>query len=84
MPKIESTENMLYTLLGRKMTDDELVDIYSDMRVPSEDIDSLVVLDVRDDEFFRSHGYADPHAGGNAFAFDEAVMDWLFGPHPDV
>ncbi len=63
---------------------DELVDIYSDMGVPSEDIDSLVVLDVRDDEFFRSHGYADPHAGGNAFAFDEAVMGWLFGPHPDV
>ena len=28
MPKIESTENMLYTLLGRKMTDDELVDIF--------------------------------------------------------
>ena len=25
MPKIESTENMLYTLLGRKMTDDELL-----------------------------------------------------------
>ena len=28
MPKIESTENMLYSLLGRKISDDELVDIF--------------------------------------------------------
>ena len=43
-----------------------------------EEIDEILVLDVKDQEYFSSRGYSDQHAGGAAFAYDENVMGWLF------
>ena len=56
----------------------ELYSIYEEMGLDNERIGELLVLDVRADDFFSSHGYTDQHAGGNAFSFDESVMTWLF------
>lgn len=56
----------------------ELYSIYEEMGLDNERIRELLVLDVRADDFFSSHGYTDQHAGGNAFSFDESVMTWLF------
>ena len=33
---------------------------------------------MRGQDFFDSYGFSDQHAGGQAFAHDEAVMGWLF------
>lgn len=52
--------------------------IYAQMGLAEEEIDGLVVLDVREPGYFSERGYGDQHAGGLAAAFDEEVMGWLF------
>lgn len=56
----------------------ELHAIYESQGLSDAEIDELLVLDVRTQDFFDSHGFTDQHAGGQAFAHDEAVMSWLF------
>ena len=43
--------------------------------------ETVVVLDVREQAFFTENGFADQHAGGQAFAHQAEVMGWLFGEH---
>ncbi len=62
----------------------ELRAIYESLGLPDAEIDSLAVLDVREQEFFTSHGFSDQHAGGQAFAHDETVMGWLFSHERDT
>ncbi len=56
----------------------ELRAIYEAQGLSDAEIDSLAVLDVRNQEFFDAHGFSDQHAGGQAVAHDETVMGWLF------
>lgn len=58
-----------------------LCDIYKARGKTQEEIDRLVVLDVRSQQFFTEHGFTDQHAGGGPFANDETTMGWLFGLH---
>ena len=37
-----------------------------------------LVLDVKNQEYFDNKGYSDQHAGGNSFATDENIMNWIF------
>ena len=55
--------------------------LYEAQGLSAEEIDRLVVLDVREQEFFRERGFSDQHAGGQAFAHEPSVMSWLFGEH---
>lgn len=55
--------------------------LYEAQGLSAEEIDRLVVLDVREQEFFRERGFSDQHAGGQAFAHEPSVMGWLFGEH---
>ena len=50
--------------------------------VTEEEIDKLIVLDVKPAEFFTERGFRDQHSGGQAFAHEESIMGWLFGEHP--
>lgn len=59
----------------------ELCEIYKLRGKTQEEIDRLVVLDVRGQQFFTEYGFTDQHAGGGAFAHDETTMGWLFGLH---
>ena len=52
--------------------------LYEEKGMPAETIDALVVLDVKDQDYFSQRGYSDQHAGGLTFAFDETIMGWLF------
>ncbi len=52
--------------------------LYEEKGLTGQEIDALLVLDVKNQPYFSAHGYSDQHAGGLAFAFDEAIMDWLF------
>lgn len=63
-------------------------DIHFSLRVPQEydgtddaTITEKLVLDVKDDAYFRAAGYTDQHAGGMAFAHNREIMGWLFGKH---
>ena len=46
-----------------------------------DEINKLIVLDVKEQEYFDKYGYSDQHSGGNAFGQDSDIMGWLFGEH---
>lgn len=56
----------------------ELYSIYYESGLSDSEINDILVLDVKPDEYFTERGYRDQHAGGNAFSADEEIMGWLF------
>ena len=56
----------------------ELYELYKAQGMTVTEIDKILVLDVKEDEYFTDRGYRDQHAGGNAFSADEEIMGWLF------
>lgn len=55
-----------------------LRELYEQQGLTDEEINKLVVLDVKDQEYFTQRGHRDQHGGGMAFAKDEEIMGWLF------
>lgn len=64
-----------------KSTYSQLRELYEQQGLTQDEIDRLVVLDVKPGSYFTERGFRDQHAGGQAFAHDEEMMGWLFGPH---
>ena len=58
-----------------------LREIYAGDGLTEDEINRILVLDVKEDRYFKDRGYNDQHAGGLAFAHDEEIMSWLFGEH---
>ena len=56
----------------------QLYSTYRDMGLTEREIDDILVLDIRSQEFFSEYGFQDQHAGGQAFAYDSRAMGWLF------
>lgn len=61
----------------------QLCSLYAAQGMSQAEIDRLVVLDLREQDYFSSHGFSDQHAGGQAFAHDADVMSWLFSHRND-
>ena len=59
----------------------ELHRLYKEQGLSDEEIDNLLVLDVKDQKYFDERGYSDQHGGGNTFGQDSEIMGWLFGEH---
>ena len=57
---------------------DQLVAIYRKKGLSEDIISSLVVLDLKDQNYFTSHGMSNQHGGGSFIADDEKIMGWLF------
>ena len=53
-------------------------DAYVKEGLSEDEISKLLVLDVKQRDWFTQRGYSDEHDGGNAFAKDHASMSWLF------
>lgn len=60
---------------------ENLVRLYRDKGLPDEEIQKLVVLDLKDQAWFDERGIRDQHGGGGYFAHEEDIMGWLFGEH---
>ena len=58
-----------------------LCKLYEQQGLTDAEINKLVVLDVKDQEYFTQRGYTDQHGGGMAFAKDGKIMGWLFDQH---
>ena len=56
----------------------ELYELYTEQGLSDSEINDILVLDVKSDEYFTERGYRDQHGGGNAFSADEEIMGWLF------
>ena len=57
---------------------ENLYELYRQEGLSDEEIDDLLVLDVKDADYFESRGVTVQHGGGGLFAEDEEIMGWLF------
>lgn len=64
-----------------RRTYERLVFLYREKGLTEEQIESLVILDLKDQAYFDERGILDQHGGGISFAHDEAIMGWLFREH---
>ncbi len=55
-----------------------LHDLYVEAGLTEEEIDRLLVLDIKGADYFRAGGASSQHGGGNLFARDPEIMGWLF------
>lgn len=59
---------------------DRLYEAYRKEGLTDEEIQGLLVLDIKDRSYFESQGVTGQHGGGAAlFSRDEEIMGWLFG-----
>ena len=61
-----------------------LRDLYRQAGLSDAEIDELLVLDVKDADYFTARGLTNQHGGGQAFAEDAAIMGWLFARDPNA
>ena len=57
---------------------DRLYDLYTAAGLTEEEIGRLLVLDIKDADYFQAGGAPSQHGGGNLFARDPEIMGWLF------
>ena len=55
-----------------------LHELYAAQGLSEDKIRELLVLDVREQEYFAAKGVSDQHMGGMTFAHEESIMNWLF------
>ena len=59
----------------------KLMELYREKGLSQEEIDGLVVLDLKDQAWFDARGIQNQHGGGGYFAHEEDIINWLFGEH---
>ena len=76
---VTGEQDSYYGSVSMKSAAAELRALYEKHGLPDEEIDRLLVLDVKPQSYFTDRGFSDQHMGGMAIAKDEAIMGWLFG-----
>ena len=56
----------------------DLYALYEAQGLSADEISELLVLDVKEQDYFSERDFRDQHGGGMAFAEDESIMGWLF------
>lgn len=62
-------------------TYEKIVQLYQSKGLTDEQIQKLVVLDLKNQDWFDERDIRDQHSGGGYFAHEEDIMSWLFGNH---
>lgn len=57
---------------------DTLYSLYEKQGLSKEEIDKLLVLDIKKHDYFTKRSMWNEHGGGGLFAYDSDVMGWLF------
>lgn len=57
---------------------DRFYALYEQEGLSKEEIDRLLVLDIKEHEYFTERNMTNEHGGGGLFAYDEEIMGWLF------
>lgn len=76
---VTGEQDSYYGSDSMKNAADELRTLYEQQGLSEEEINRLLVLDVKPQSYFADRGISDQHGGGMAIAKDEAIMGWLFG-----
>ena len=56
---------------------DKIYHEYKKIGLTLEEINELIILDIRNHEYFVEHNVSDEHAGGGLAAHEESIMKWL-------
>ena len=56
----------------------QIHELYKEQRLSESEIDKLVVLDVKDKDYFEGTPVTYQHGGGYLFCRDKEIMGWLF------
>jgi len=64
-----------------RKTYEKLTELYRNKGFTEEQIEHLVVIDLKNQGWFDDRGLRDQHGGGGYFAHEEDIMSWLFGEH---
>lgn len=64
-----------------RKTYEKLTELYRNKGFTEEQIEHLVVIDLKNQGWFDDRGLRDQHGGGGYFAHEENIMSWLFGEH---
>ena len=57
---------------------DTLHRLYEHQGLSDEEINELLVLDIKEYDYFTERNAPNEHGGGGFFAYDEEIMGWLF------
>ena len=57
---------------------DTLHDLYRQQGLTEEEINKILVLDIKDHSYFTERNAPNEHGGGGLFAYDKEIMEWLF------
>ena len=60
---------------------DTLYDLYKKQGLSKSQIDKILVLDIKNNDYFVERNAPNQHGGGGLFAKDKEIMGWLFGEH---
>lgn len=52
--------------------------LYEQQGMTRAEIDDLLVLDIKEKDYFTQRNAPNEHGGGGLFAYDEEIMGWLF------
>lgn len=66
-----------YSSTPTKNAYNTLHSLYEKEGLSKEEIDKLLILDIKDKEYFTSKGMNNQHAGGGLVAHDKEIMNWL-------
>nr|WP_240088719.1 prolyl oligopeptidase family serine peptidase [Ligilactobacillus ruminis] len=60
---------------------DTLYNLYKKQSLTDAEINKILVLDIKERDYFTSQNAPNEHGGGGLFAEDDTIMSWLFGEH---
>lgn len=63
---------------------DTLRALYEKQGLSDDEIDKLLVLDIKEHDYFTERNMSNEHGGGGLFAYDEEIMGWLFSDERSV
>ena len=55
-----------------------LFDLYRSEGLPDNEISKILVLDIKNADYFKAGGVTYQHGGGGLFAAEKSIMEWLF------
>ena len=70
--------NSYYGSTKTKSTYNDMHKLYKNFGLSEEEINKILILDIKPHEYFTSKGDNDEHSGCNLFAYESDIMNWVF------
>lgn len=67
-----------YTSKPTEHAYNKLYSLYEQQGLHKQEIDKLLVLDIKEHNYFTEQNASNEHGGGGLFAYDAQIMGWLF------